>query len=182
LEPDDHVIYSNADICTHEYFYECVQELLAFGFDAITINRRTVGRSGGFPAQSKLPLAETGLVHQGFDCFVFRRGMYDRFAKNLACLGAGWVARGLLYNMVSHSEQMLMLKNVSLTYHYGNDLPWNRDDASDYLRHNFAQMHAVLVSLSQDPQAHERLTAFCQNHREPAAPPRYPRKAGSEAR
>jgi FkbM family methyltransferase len=168
LEPDDYLVFTSSDICPHEYFYACIQELLGSGFDAITVTRRTIGRINAFPAHSQLPLAETGFQHPGSDCFVFRRGMYDRFAKNLACVGIALVGGALLYNMVAHSKRMLLLSNVSLTYHFGNDRPWFRDDTREHTHHNSQETLAVVNSLCQNPGARERLTAFCENRPEPA--------------
>jgi hypothetical protein len=118
-------------------------------------------------------LAETGLQHIGFDCFVFRCEMYDHFAKNLACVGVSRVERGLLYNLVAHSTRMLMLKNVALTYHYGNDRPWTREDWSDYREHNWGECLGVLESLCGEAELRKRLTAFCLNHPEPPEARRY---------
>jgi FkbM family methyltransferase len=181
LEPDDYVVFTNADICAREHFYACIQELIGYGFDAITVNRRTIGRIGAFPAHSQLPLAETGLEHPGFDGFVFRRGMYDHFTKNHACVGTSFATRGLLYNMVVHSNRMLMLRDVSLTYHFGNDQFWDRDPLTDYSRHNSDETFAVLASLCRDLEARERLTAFCENHREPAVIQDYLRTVPEQA-
>jgi hypothetical protein len=69
--------------------------------------------------------------------------------------------------MVSTAEAMLMLKNVALTYHFGNDRPWQSHLYIDYARHNRADFLSVLETLARQPNAKQRLRDFCLNHPEP---------------
>jgi FkbM family methyltransferase len=166
--PDDYIIYTNADICLRPYFYHCIRDLIALGFDAITVNRRTIGDRACYPVGSSLARAETGLDHRGFDCFVFPKAAYTSYARSQTCIGmGGGMARSLLYNMVARAEHMVMLKNVALTYHFGNDRTWASAIYHDYTEFNRRQFLAVLDCLAEKEPARRRLHAFCTAHREP---------------
>jgi hypothetical protein len=166
--PDDYIIYTNADICLRPYFYRCIRDLIAHGFDAITVNRRTIGDRARYPVCSSLALAETGLDHRGFDCFVFPKVAYTDYVRSQTCIGrGGGMARSLLYNMVARAEYMVMLKNVALTYHFGNDRTWASAMYADYTEFNQRQFLSVLDRLVEREPARRRLHAFCIAHREP---------------
>ena len=164
---DDFIIYTNSDICLQPHFYRCIRDLIALGFDAITVNRRTFGDRQHFPEGSSLVRAETGLNHRGFDCFVFPKSAFNTYVRNYACLGIGSVARGLLYNMVARAEAMVMLKNVALTYHFGNERRWDSPALADYTTFNHREYLRVLDGLAVDKKAGQRLQAFCRAHQEP---------------
>jgi len=148
------------------HFYIVVRELLDFGFDAITINRRTILDVGTVDSIGNLAYAEYGNEHPGFDCFVFTRPLYEEFKKNLACVGVALVARGLLYNMVAFSRQMLMLTNVNMTFHLGNDRPWRNSEFDEYTEFNKRQCVDTLTKLSQIPGKAEILSQFYRLHGE----------------
>jgi hypothetical protein len=168
-EPDDFIVYTNADIVLMPYFYRCIRDFIAYRFDALTVNRRIIGNITSFPVGSSFALAEVGSNHPGFDCFIFRRQQLNTYVRSNACLGVPWVGRSLLYNMVARAERMLMLKNVSLTYHYGDDKAWKCSTFDDYSKFNKRQYLTVLKALAADPVAASRLHAFCRHHSEPTA-------------
>ena len=170
-EPDDYLIYTNNDICLKPYFYKIIFGLIEAGFDALTINRRTIGDLNSYELHPELAVMETGASHPGFDCLVFRCSNYKKFIRNNACIGAGWVMRGLLYNMVAHSKRMLMLKNVDLTYHFGDDQTWDDEDYSDYSQFNEQEYVKTLQQLSATGHENQLLRQFCQRHREKFVPP-----------
>lgn len=157
---DGYMIFTNADICLKPQFYRAVRELLGNGFDALVINRRTVPPDHAFAQGSVLAQAETGLPHPGYDCFVFRRDHYERFVRNDALIGIPGVARGLLFNMVAQAERMLILRNVALTYHHGDDRTWRSPDLEDYATFNKVESRAVWQSLCADEKTGERLSTF----------------------
>ncbi|WP_171239803.1 hypothetical protein [Ruegeria sp. HKCCA5491] len=163
---NDYVIYTNADICLKEHFYGAIRQLILAGFDAVTVNRMTLCDNQTSAPQA-LVAAEIGKLHGGFDCFIFRKSHYQSYQKSNSCLGIGGVARPLLYNMVTTSKRMLMLQNVNLTYHFGNDKPWLDESYLDYAAHNRAEMVTTLQKLLRHPEKQEALKSFCFNHPEP---------------
>lgn len=157
---DGFMLFTNADICLKPQFYRAVRELLGNGFDALVINRRTVSSDHAFAKSSVLAEAEPGLPHPGYDCFVFRRDHYDHFVRNNALIGIPGVARGLLFNMIAHAERMLILRNVALTYHFGDDRTWRSPELEDYAAFNTEQNRAVMKTLSADQETGRRLSEF----------------------
>lgn len=162
-KPGDFVIYTNADICLQPYFYGAVRQLIAGGFDAITINRRTFGDAHGF-SHDPLSMGEVGMQHPGFDCFVFSKEVFDQFVRTDSCLGMSGVIQPMLFNLAAHSKRMLMLKNVSLTFHFGDDRPWKTQDFDDYAMHNFTEAADSLTKLAEDVSKRGHLREFCDNH------------------
>ncbi|EMG36826.1 methyltransferase, FkbM family [Desulfocurvibacter africanus PCS] len=167
----EYVVFSNLDICLVPNFYLAVRELIGFGFDALTINRRLLNISLlETNASASLHLGDYGIPHAGFDCFVFRKEAYKNFIRNNACIGKGAVMRGLLYNMVAHSNKLLMLKNCHLTYHFGNDEPWRDSITSEYWKYNLNESYKVLKELCCNDTKRARLEGFCVKHKEPLHP------------
>lgn len=169
--PEDFIIFTNTDICLQKNFYNAVSEFINMGFDCITINRRTVGEIEAYGGFASLASADPGKNHPGFDCFVIKCGTYRKFIRNDACVGVAACMRGLLYNMVAFADKMLMLKNISLTYHFGDDMVWNSDEFSDYALFNENQYKKTLIDLcNQGPDISANLKLFCQQHGEKYVP------------
>jgi hypothetical protein len=169
-EPDGFLVFTNADICLQPHFYFAVRALLAKGFDALIINRRTVDPLSAYGAHPELAMMETGRSHPGLDCFVFPASWVARFARSNACIGAGWVMRSLLYNLVANAGQMLILRDVNLTYHFGDDRSWESEALGDYVAFNLAEARSVLSRLVATESARAALEKFCLAHGEPLKP------------
>lgn len=158
--PATHVIYTNSDICLSAGFYEAIATLLDLGFEAITVNRRDIPANAD---QGKLlPLMECliGRKHPGFDCFIFPRHWLDDLVKTDAVIGMPGVARSLLYNLVAHAQRMLLLNDVSLTFHVGSDAAWRAPQYADYRDFNYAQARRIYPALVGEGK--ERLHEFCR--------------------
>jgi len=160
------IVFTNADICPMPHFYRAVSELLELGFDCLVINRRTTGKLPMDPRWADLLPCDYGAPHGGFDCFVFPVEFGSRFVRSDACVGAGSVMRTLLYNLVAFSRNMLILTDVHLTYHVGDDRDWNRPELDDYRVFNMDNGVAALNTLIEDPAVRRRLRSFCTNHGE----------------
>ncbi len=169
-DPGDYIVFTNADICLQPYFYEAVAELISYGFDSLVINRRTVGERFANTPDSALLRSETGKIHPGFDCLIFKKELYDRFIRNDACVGMGGVIMGLLYNMVALSPKMLLLNNVAMTYHFGDDLTWRDDRFRAYMDHNRSQYRQTLRTLlTQAPDPAPLIRFFQTRYNPPEA-------------
>lgn len=162
------LVYTNADICLMPHFYATVTSLIAHGFEAMTINRRTIPQHQRDPIGLGKMYAEFGVSHQGYDCFVFPLAHFDRYVSSDACIGRDFVARSLLYNMIANSRHMVMLRHAHLTFYIGNERQWIDPKFKDYRDFNVKQAISVLVSLAKRDAATEaKLVRFCQRHREP---------------
>ncbi|NJL82282.1 MAG: hypothetical protein HC890_03765 [Chloroflexaceae bacterium] len=103
----DYLIYTNVDIALMPHFYLTVSQLIEQGYDAFTINRRTILKD--YQSMGEIPLmyAQLGDSHPGHDCFVFPRGVYPHYHLGQLCLGASLIDRGLLTNMICHAQNFL---------------------------------------------------------------------------
>jgi hypothetical protein len=157
----DYVIYTNSDICLLPHFYLAVAELIRSGYDVITINRRTINL---YPENKKEQIAlmysDYGTDHPGYDCFVFARSIYERFAKNHACIGAGMVMRSLLFNLAACARRFAMLTSAHLTFHIGDDRYWTDRRFNDYVAFNTQQAHQVAMTLARGRIQAEKLAGF----------------------
>ncbi len=157
----DYIVFTNMDICVTPSFYAGVRELIAAGAEALIINRRTV--HGWDPASSTAGLAryDLGDSHPGMDCFIFPRRWVDGFVTSPAVVGHGHVMRGLLYNLVVRAEPLVVLTNVAMTYHYGDDRPWqSADTAPHFVANKRAAREAHDQLAAQSSVNAERLLSF----------------------
>ena len=165
---DVFLVYTNADICLMPHFYASVAGLVAHGFDAITINRRTIAEHKRELGNLNKMYGEFGHTHSGYDCFVFPLAHFERYVSSKAFIGGDFVARSLLYNMIANSKNMLMLRQAHLTFHIGDEREWRDPKFKDYRDFNVKQAISVLVSLTKrNPATETKLIRFCQRHREP---------------
>lgn len=163
-DADEFIILTNSDIHLQPMFYLVLAELIKQGYDVITVNRRTLEVSPNERLFSPLFMADQGVDHPGFDCFVFPASMLSKFVANCCCCGAGHVMRSLLFNLVAHAHRFLMLTHVQMTFHLGNDEYWHNPRYSDYIKFNVAQAKLVITELSKDRDKAVRLTDFIAAH------------------
>jgi hypothetical protein len=160
----DYVVYTNSDIHLQPFFYRALAALIRQGYDAISVNRRTIDVPPGSRAFSPLFMAEPGRDHVGFDCFAFPAAMLDRFAMNDACCGAGEVMRSLLFNLVAEAGRFLMLTHPQMTFHLGDDQHWVNPKFADYQHFNYHQALSAAATLARHPDKAKRLEQFIDAH------------------
>jgi hypothetical protein len=160
------LVFTNTDICLMPHFYRSLRDLLSLGIDCLIINRRTVGKLSAYGSVHNIAMNEVGARHGGLDCFVFPVAWVERFICTNACVGAGWVMRSLLYNLVVQAKRMLIMRDAHLTYHFGNDEAWAESKLLDYVAFNLDQARSLLAQLCLDKHRRALLSAFCQAHQE----------------
>jgi len=165
-DPAGYLIYTNSDICLAPNFYNSLRALLNMGFDSVIINRRTVGNLHDYDPNPELATADVGTKHPGFDCLVFPNEWVAKFLKSESCIGADWVMRPLLYNLVARADRLLIARAMHLTYHYGDDQISRTAAFNEYTTHNQIQMRDTLAALCSGPRQFEKLRAFCAAHGE----------------
>jgi len=165
-DDQDYVIFTNVDICLMPHFYGSLQRFLNLGFESLIVNRRTIAKFSLDPQLLPLMYADYGQSHNGFDCFVFPRRLFDRFVQSHVCVGAPDVMRALIFNLVALSESVLILRDAHLTFHLGDDKTWDNPALTDYFEHNRRCSQEVLAGHSRDQQRRELLRNFCQAHQE----------------
>lgn len=144
------LIYTNVDIGLQPHFYLAVNDLINAGFDAFVINRRTIPNH--YRTVDEIPqiLAEQGIAHKGWDCFVFKKNIYPFFKLHNLCVGASRVGLGLLANMVAYSQNFSEFKDRHLTFHIGDERNWLNPVFADYDQHNSRQLMQILSEIEYE--------------------------------
>lgn len=142
----EYFVFTNTDIGLMPQFYVAINELIEAGHDAFIINRRRVSGSYNSVDQLDQIYAETGEMHNGYDCFVFKRSLYEKFDLDTVCLGIPHVGNTLAHNLFCWSDNFRLFTNKHLTFHIGMELvkKWGNDS---YLKHNYTAFRAVLKRL-----------------------------------
>jgi hypothetical protein len=139
----DYLIYSNVDIGLMPQFYSVVKEIIDSGIDGFVINRRRV--SGKYNSVDQLDqiYSESGALHNGFDCFVFKRSLYPKFNLGKVCVGIPHVGNTLAFNLMCFSEKFRLFPHKHLTFHLGYELV-KRWGNKSYLKHNKQEYRHIL--------------------------------------
>jgi hypothetical protein len=148
-DPADYLIYTNVDIALLPHFYWMVSQIIAQGYDAFAINRRTI--PGKYKSVDEIPLmyAELGEPHPGWDCFVFRRDLYPAFDLGTACIGISWIGRVIITNMAALARKFRVFEDLHLTFHIGDSRVWQSSRFQDYQEHNRNESKRVLVNFDR---------------------------------
>ncbi|OUX06601.1 MAG: hypothetical protein CBE00_07100 [Planctomycetaceae bacterium TMED240] len=115
----DYLIYTNCDIILTPHFYESVAYYLNKGHDALVINRQRVSIALDHVDDLPAIFADKGMVHPGFDCFVFSPELLHTINMDTICLGIPFIGVGLAHWVFSLSENPLFLPDANLTRHIG---------------------------------------------------------------
>lgn len=146
----EYLIYTNADIGLQTHFYTRVAQMINSGYDAFTINRRTISPRYTSIKQLKEMYADDGEPHRGWDCFVFQREAYQSYNLGYACIGIPRADLILLSNLQAYSKNFFEFRHEHLTFHIGNDRSWWKKSLSDYEDHNADEAIRILTSLEQN--------------------------------
>ncbi len=140
-DEQDYIIYSNVDIAVQPHFYDFISEQIEKGIKAMVINRRTISNKYKNIKELEQMFLETGESHPGFDCFVFPASSLPKFYLDKTILGANWIGRILLLNLIAHHDSFRLFDKEFLTFHIGDDRSWQQPK-NDPL-HNW-NMHILL--------------------------------------
>ena len=141
----DYIVFTNIDIALMPDFYNVVNWYIEKGHDAIVINRRRI------PAKLKTaPLevmqAHAGKMHSGYDCFVFKKSLFEKFIPTNICIGVPPAGNDIFYNLFTFAENPLLLTERHLTFHLGMELvkTWG---SSEYYHFNYSEFSKLLKKL-----------------------------------
>lgn len=156
IEAADFVIYTNMDIALMPYFYDTVVGYLEQGYDALVINRRRI--SSKYQSVAELPLmyADMGKSHPGFDCFVVKTSLLDRFVWGEICVGISFLEATFVHNIFAHASKPLYIPDAHLTFHLGMDVLVPRKK-NPYYWHN---RNEFFTKIQPELQAHFDLKKF----------------------
>lgn len=145
----DYFIYSNIDIALMPTFYLNVCQQIRSGYDAFTINRRTIGNHYSNLDQLKEMYKDFGDPHRGWDCFVFRREYYPRYRFGNICVGAPHFGLVFLANLMAFASNFKFFPNEHWTFHLGNDRKWGSKVNRVYAKHNRLEALRLLRELNE---------------------------------
>lgn len=140
----DYIIYTNVDISLLPHFYESIGVIIDNGFDAFTITRRTIPNTYTKPDELPWMYMEAGKPHPGYDCFVFKRELFPAFELGNVCIGANFVGKAMIINMLVHSKRFKVFKDLHLTFHIGDDQAWRNPRFRDYDEHNQKEVERII--------------------------------------
>ncbi|MFN8323587.1 MAG: hypothetical protein U0T74_13080 [Chitinophagales bacterium] len=154
----EYIIYTNLDITLMPYFYESVHAYLNNGYDALVINRRRLHNKLSTEKRMEVLYAESGKKHPGYDCFVFRRTLFEKFIKKDICLVAPPACNDLFYNIFTFADNPKLLTDKHLTFHIGLELykDWGEREhwKANYREYNrFLQEIQPYIDISKFPGA-----------------------------
>jgi len=161
----EYFIYTNVDIAVMPHFYAEIAMIINDGYDGFVINRRTI--SDRYKRISSIPkmYSEIGEKHPGFDCFVFKREAYDKYTLGDACIGANWIGRVLISNVIAYADKFKVFEDEHLTFHLGDDRSWKVEKYLDYDRNNERELVWVLNDLMQTASKEKtQLQKFLDDH------------------
>lgn len=130
----EYLIYTNVDIGLMPHFYQYIEQKIKEGYDALVINRRRL--NGFYKKVEELPqiYADLGASHPGFDCFVFKKELIDKFELGDICIGISFIGVGLAHNIFSFAENPLFVPDQHLSFHIGTKVLVSRNNA--FYTHN----------------------------------------------
>ncbi len=149
ISQTEYLIYSNADIAPMPYFYSSIRHLIARGYDAFAVNRRTISDTYKSPSELPLMYAQAGEKHKGWDCFIFHRSLFPEFKLGQACTGAGWIGRIIIINLACLAKKFQIFTDFHLTFHIGNTKMWRNPIFQEYSVHNRREGKKILDYFEQ---------------------------------
>jgi hypothetical protein len=144
-EEYDLAVYTNVDIALHPLFYDLIRDIYGRGFDAFSINRRTVQARLADTTLADFATA-VGTSHPGYDCFVMHPRLTAAEVGALS-LGVRGVARALLWNLILRAENYKTISNVHATFHIGDDRAWTDPRFAVFDDHNQRELLDVFTKL-----------------------------------
>ncbi len=153
----EYFIYTNVDIALMPDFYLRVADSISQGYDAFTINRRSIASHYHSVDQIPQMQADEGAPHPGYDCFVFRRDAYPSYLLGDVCLGSGHVDLPLVCSMIAYAKKFIDVTDAHLTYHIGDALNWWRWEYRDYLLYNDREAAKAVRELARSTGFQQKL-------------------------
>lgn len=144
---EDYIIYSNVDIALTKEFYTKVIQYIELGHDAIIVNRITMPSYDSQSLQWFLDNIHVGRKHPGYDCFILRKDVYQKFILGKIVVGVNWIGEVLLRNVLRYSHNPIILTSPYMTFHMGDDLAWTNPDYEDQKIFNQTQAHHIINRL-----------------------------------
>jgi hypothetical protein len=141
----EYLIYTNVDIALMPSFYNDLADLIAQGYDALTITRRTIPKIYTSPAELPRMYAEPGEPHPGHDCFILRQEALAQYDLGKVCIGAHWVGRAVELNQICTARRYGAFRDLHMTFHLGDDRPWRDERFKVFAKSNQGEIRRILL-------------------------------------
>lgn len=122
VEACDYIVYTNMDIGVLPQFYDVLFTYMSEGYDAAVINRRRISTFHKSIEELPLIYSEMGKSHPGFDCFVFKKDLLDKFIFDEICIGIPFLEVSFLHNIFSFAENPIYVPDIHVTFHLGMEV------------------------------------------------------------
>lgn len=142
----DYIIFTNIDIALMPYFYKTINHYVLNKTDAIVINRRRIHNHFANESNLNIMYAESGLSHLGYDCFVIKKTILEKFIFKDIALGVPPSGGDVFYNIMAFAENPVLLTQKHLTFHIGMELVKKWGD-NEIRKHNQAEFISLLKEL-----------------------------------
>jgi hypothetical protein len=136
----DYIIYANVDIALQPYFYNYILEKIQNGSDSLIINRRIIDTI----SSDVMMYSKVGQKHPGYDCFVFKKDLLNKFEFGNVCIGANWIGRIFYSNLLILSNSLEVVEDAHLTFHIGEDGAWVQEKFSEFDLHNEEEVKRII--------------------------------------
>ncbi|MCP4052088.1 MAG: hypothetical protein GY739_03300 [Mesoflavibacter sp.] len=144
----DYIIYTNSDIALLPHFYTFVEEKIEEGYEAFVINRRTISKKHNLNTLNAA-YSEIGIKHPGFDCFIFKKSLFNELVLENICIGARFVGLALYINLSLKAKKFKEFDEEHLTFHIGNDRVWKEKKFNEYETYNENEYRKVKMQLDE---------------------------------
>lgn len=145
----DYVIYTNSDISLLPHFYSFINEKIEKDYDAFVINRRTISKEHTINSLYSA-YSEFGIEHPGYDCFIFKKELFNKFKLENICVGAIYVGLALYLNLNLYANKFKEFDQEHLTFHIGNDRTWKNKDYKQFELHNQVEFQKIRKKLENE--------------------------------
>lgn len=145
----DYIIYTNVDIAVQPHFYLFIKQKIEEGHDAFIINRRTISDRYTLKTLAEA-YADYGEAHPGYDCFVFKKELFNNFNLGNICIGAAYIGLALYLNLRLFSQSFLELNDKHVTFHIGNDKIWKEESNNQFEKFNKTEFQKIRDNFEYD--------------------------------
>lgn len=148
----DFFMYTNVDIALLPFCYTLIERIIG-DFkeknEAFVINRRVTSDKWHLCGDLDLMFAQIGASHSGYDCFIFRRDILTKCDFGNACIGANWIGRVIIANLIANTSHCQIYKDLHATFHIGDAGAWMTGEFNEFDEHNRSELTALLRRLLQ---------------------------------
>ena len=140
------IIYTNVDIGLKPDFYQWCLHFIKQGYDAFIINRRRIPTDDAKVYHLDEIYREAGRSHPGFDCFVVRRDVLEKFSLADIAIGVPFIGIAMAQNVFALAEKPRVFDDRFLTFHLGMEL-FAKRAPRPFVNYNRAQFRRAMEPL-----------------------------------